>query len=38
MIDAIVRCVGIDQLAYGSDRPAVVDPPADGSDRPPPQR
>jgi len=25
--DAVVRCVGIDQLVYGSDRP-VVDPPA----------
>jgi hypothetical protein len=26
-IDAIVRCVGIDQLVYGSDRP-IVDPPS----------
>src|SRR3978361_1609373 len=26
-IDAVVRCVGIDQLVYGSDRP-VVSPPA----------
>ena len=26
-IDALVRCVGIDQLVYGSDRP-VVDAPA----------
>jgi predicted TIM-barrel fold metal-dependent hydrolase len=26
-IDAVVRCVGVDQLVYGSDRP-VVEPPA----------
>jgi hypothetical protein len=27
-IDAIVRCVGIDQLVYGSDRPVVEAPPS----------
>ncbi len=27
-IDAIVRCVGVDQLVYGSDRPVVAPPPS----------
>jgi hypothetical protein len=27
-IDALVRCVGIDQLVHGSDRPVVGDPPS----------